>query len=109
MKKIDICNVSNSNTLQIKMDKQIYKTNETQKYRVESIKDTIYNLTPNYGVDSMMMEIHKGSNLIVERRNVNKFHSDIFSAILLSSNSPKLRIVAISFNDVTSTGIKFEG
>jgi len=71
-------------------------------------KGTIYNLTPNYGVDSMMMEIPKGSSIIVERRNVNEFHPDMFSAILLSS-SPKFRIVAISFNDVSVTEINFEG
>ena len=90
------------------MEKQIYETNETKEYRVESIKGTIYNLRPNYAVDSMMMEIPKGSSIIVEQRNVNEFHPDLFSAILLS-NTPKLRIVAISFNDVTTTVIKFEG
>jgi hypothetical protein len=90
------------------MNKQIYETNETKEYRVESIKGAIYNLRPIYAVDSMMMKIPKGSSLIVEQRNVSEFHPDMFSAILLS-NTPKLRIVAISFNDVTTTGIKFEG
>jgi hypothetical protein len=95
------------------MNKHIYTTNETKMYRVESIKGFIddgftNHLNEKYGINSMMMEIPKGSALIVERRNVNGHHQDMFRGILLS-NQPNLRIVAISFNDVSNIGISFEG
>ena len=89
------------------MESQIYKLTKTRKYRVESIEGTIYDLTKNYGVNSMMMELSEGDELIVERTDVNLFHRDMFSAILLPS-SRNLKIVAISFRDVIGTGISLQ-
>ena len=69
--------------------RKMYKTTSTRNYRVSG---NLRNLGGGFCIDSTMLEIPKGTEVVITKTGVNEFHPDICEAYIPEL---KLQISAI--------------